>query len=270
MINRRSVALLVAAVGAVVGAALLVGCSSTERSDATTTTSAPSSSLRGELTVSAAASLTDVFPAIGDAFAEQHPAVTVRFNFASSGQLAQQIAEGAPADVAAFADTISMQGLDDAGLLVAPAEAFATNELVVVTPPGNPAGITTLADLADVSTVSLCVETAPCGRFAAQLLSVAGVEVEESSVTRGRDVRSTLAAVTRGDADVAIVYVSDAAAVGSRVEVVEVPEAAGIVATYPVAGLADSDVGDVAAAFVQYLLSDEAQTLLRDAGFGPP
>lgn len=262
MTARRCVALLVAA--------LLVGCSSTERSDATPTTSAPGSSLRGELTVSAAASLTDVFAAIGEAFAEQHPAVTVRFNFGSSGQLAQQIAEGAPADVVAFADTTAMQVLDDAGLLAAPAEVFATNELVVVTPPGNPAQIATLADLADASTVALCVETAPCGRFSDQLLTAAGVEVEESSVTRGRDVRSTLAAVTRGDADAAIVYVSDAAAVGSRVEVVEVPEAVGIVASYPVAGLADSDVGGVATAFVRYVLSDEAQTLLRDAGFGPP
>lgn len=266
MTARRVVALLVAAAGA----ALLVGCSPTERSDATTTTSASPSALRGELTVSAAASLTDVFSAIGDAFTERHPAVTVRFNFGSSGQLAQQIAEGAPADVAAFADTTPMQALDDGGLLAAPAEVFATNELVLVTPPGNPAAISTVADLADASTVALCVETAPCGRFAAQLLSVAGVEVEASSVSRGRDVRSTLAAVTRGDADAAIVYVSDAAAVGSRVEVIQVPEAAGIVATYPVAGLADSDVGDVAAAFVRYVLSDEAQTLLRDAGFGPP
>lgn len=251
-------------------AGLVVGCSSTGRSDETATTSAQSSSLRGELTVSAAASLTDVFSAIGDAFAEQHPAVTVRFNFGSSGQLAQQIAEGAPADAAAFADTTPMQALDNAGLLAAPAEVFATNELVLVTPPGNPAAISTLADLADASTVALCVETAPCGRFADQLLTAAGVEVGESSVTRARDVRSTLAAVTRGDADAAIVYVSDATAVGSRVEVIEVPEAAGIVATYPVAGLADSDVGDVAAAFVQYVLSDGARTLLRDAGFGPP
>jgi molybdate transport system substrate-binding protein len=265
---RRSVALLLLV--AAVGAALLVGCSSTKRSDATTTTSAPSSALRGELTVSAAASLTDVFSAIGDAFAQLHPAVTVRFNFGSSGQLATQVAEGAPADVAAFADTAPMEVLDDAGLLDAPAEVFATNELVVVTPPGNPAGIATLADLVDASTVSLCVETAPCGRFAAQLLSAADVELEESSVTRGRDVRSTLAAVTRGDADAAIVYVSDAVAVGDRVEVVDVPEAAGIVATYPIAGVADSDVRDVAAAFVRYVLSDEAQTLLRDAGFGPP
>jgi molybdate transport system substrate-binding protein len=66
------------------------------------------------------------------------------------------------------------------------------------------------------------------------------------------------------------VYVSEAVAVGDRVDVVDVPEAAGIVATYPIASLADSDVRDVAAAFVRYVLSDEAQTLLRDAGFGPP
>jgi molybdate transport system substrate-binding protein len=194
----------------------------------------------------------------------------VEFNFGSSGQLAAQITEGAPADAVAFADTEPMQILDDAGRLAAPAELFATNELVLVTPPGNPAGITSLADLAGASTVSLCVATAPCGTFAEQLLSQGGVTVEESSVTRGQDVRATLAAVTEGDADAAIVYLSDALAVGSRVEVIDVPEAPAIVVSYPIAVLTDSGAGDAAAAFAEFVVSDDAQALLRDAGFGPP
>jgi molybdate transport system substrate-binding protein len=255
-------------VGAVAAVLLLGGCSSEAAPDEPTT--ATTSTLEGDITVSAAASLTDVFEAVGDAFVDRHPATSVEFNFGSSGQLATQIVDGAPADVAAFADTTPMQVLDDAGLLAAPAEMFATNELVLVTPPANPAGIASLADLAGASTVSLCVATAPCGKFAEQLLSQVGVTVGESSVTRGQDVRATLAAVTEGDADAAIVYLSDAAAVGSRVEVVDVPEAAAIVASYPIAVLADSDAADVAGSFLAFVRSDDGQALLSDAGFGPP
>jgi molybdate transport system substrate-binding protein len=167
--------------------------------------------------------LTDVFEQIGDAFVMANPDAEVTFNFGSSGQLSTQIVEGAPADVAAFADTAPMDALDDADVLAAPPEIFATNELVLVTPPGNPAGLRSLADLPGAGIVSLCVETAPCGKFAAQLLSVARVTLDEAAVSRGQDVRSTLTAVTEGDADAAIVYVTDAAAAGDAVEVVTVP-----------------------------------------------
>jgi molybdate transport system substrate-binding protein len=255
--------------GAVIAVLLVGGCSSEATSDGPTT-AVTTSTLEGDITVSAAASLTDVFEAVGDAFVDRHPATSVEFNFGSSGQLATQIVDGAPADVAAFADTTPMQVLEDAGLLAAPAEVFATNELVLVTPPGNPAGIGSLADLAGASTVSLCVATAPCGRFAEQLLSQGGITIEESSVTRGQDVRATLAAVTEGDADAAIVYLSDAEAVGSRVEVVDIPEAVAIVASYPIAVLADSDAVDVAESFLAFVRSDDGQVLLSEAGFGPP
>ncbi len=107
--------------------------------------------------MSAAASLTEAFTTIKDDFVDANPGATVTINFGSSGTLATQITEGAPADVAAFADQAPMTTLDDAGLLAAPAQVFARNQLVIVTQPGNPKGITSLADLATVGTVSLCV-----------------------------------------------------------------------------------------------------------------
>ena len=88
---------------------------------------------------------------------------------------------------------------------------------MIVTKPGNPEKIKTLADLANVRTVSLCGETVPCGKYAAQILQTAGVTIPETKVTRGQDVKATLAAVSPGDADAAIVYVTDAKAAGSAV-----------------------------------------------------
>ena len=257
---------------AVLPAVLMSGCGGDDASNDASSTDAPpvDPGAVGEVTVSAAASLTDVFEQIGDAFVMANPDAEVTFNFGSSGQLSTQIVEGAPADVAAFADTAPMDALDDADVLAAPPEIFATNELVLVTPPGNPAGLRSLADLPGAGIVSLCVETAPCGKFASQLLSVARVTLDEAAVSRGQDVRSTLTAVTEGDADAAIVYVTDAAAAGDAVEVVTVPEAADVVATYPIAALAAAAAPEVARSFVDFVLGEEGQRLLSEAGFGPP
>ena len=167
------------AVGAVAALALVVGgCSSDDDSSSVTSTTATTApTVTGAVTVSAAASLTEAFTTIKDDFVDANPGTTVTINFGSSGQLATQITEGAPADVAAFADQAPMTTLDDAGLLAAPAQVFARNQLIIVTQPGNPKGITSLADLATVGTVSLCAETAPCGKFADQVLQQAGVTI---------------------------------------------------------------------------------------------
>ncbi len=100
---------------------------------------------------------------------------------------------------------------------------FATNRLTVVTPPGNPGGVEDVSDLEEVGTLSLCVSSAPCGEYAERVLSAAGVELDEGRVSRGQDVRATLGAVSRGDADAAIVYQTDAAAAGDAVETVPLP-----------------------------------------------
>ncbi len=144
-------------------------------------------------------------------------------NFDSSSTLATQILEGAPADVFASADEESTARLTDENLIAGEPQVFARNELVIVTKPGNPEGISGLADLADAGVISLCGEQAPCGRYAAEALSNAGVRIDEASITRGQNVGATLTAVAEGDAVAGIVYVTDARSAGDAVEAVEIP-----------------------------------------------
>lgn len=235
--------------------------------EASTTTEAPAS---GTIIVSAAASLTEPFTTIKEDFVEANPDADITVNFGSSGALSIQIQEGAPADVAAFADTKPMTALDDAGLLAAEPQIFAKNQLIIVTKSGNPEGIETLADLATAGVVSLCVDTAPCGKFAGQILSEAGVTIPASSISRGTDVKSTLTAVTEGDAVAGIVYVTDVTAVADQVETVDIPEADNVIASYPIAVVEATANSALAETFEAYVLSEEGQAVLKEAGFLAP
>lgn len=250
----------------------VAGCSSDDdaaTSDSTTTTAADPKAT-GAITVSAAASLTEAFTTIKEDFVTANPDATVTINFGASGQLATQIQGGAPVDVAAFADEAPMKTLSDGSLLAAAAKIFARNLLIIVTKPGNPKGITTLADLATAGTISLCGSTVPCGKFANQILKDAGVTIPTTSITRGQDVKATLTAVTEGDAEAAIVYVTDAKAAGSTVEPVDIPEAQNVVASYPIAVIKASQNSLAAQAFEDYVLGAQGQAVLQDAGFLAP
>jgi molybdate transport system substrate-binding protein len=253
----------------VLGLAGLVGCGDDGTEEASGSTAAAAAGVEGEITVAAAASLTEAFTAVGEAFGEADPGAEVTFTFDSSSTVATQVEEGAPIDVVATADTATMGRLADGDLVDGEPSAFAGNELVIVTRPGNPEGITGLADLADVGTISLCGEEVPCGAYAAEALGAAGVEVPESSVTRGQDVKATLTAVTEGDAAAGIVYATDAAAAGDAVEVVDVPDEVDVVAEYPIAVVADTDDADLAEAFVAFVLGEQGQAILVEHGFLP-
>src|SRR5262249_11294150 len=159
--------------------------------------------------VSDAASLTEAFDQIGQDFTKANPKTTVTFNPGSSSTLAMQIQQtnGVGIDTFASADEANMDKLVSANLVDGTPVVFARNRWVIVTKPGNPKNVKTLADLANLDTISLCGETVPCGKYAAQVLTEANVTIPESKVTRGTDVKATLAAVTQGDADAAIVYV---------------------------------------------------------------
>jgi molybdate transport system substrate-binding protein len=255
---------------AVTIATLLAASCSPDDDTATSSTSGSTSELSGSIIVSAAASLTDAFTTLQEDFVLEHPDAEVTMNFGSSGSLATQIEEGAPADVAAFADTVPMAALDDAGLLAGTSEFFARNQLVIVTQPGNPSGIEDLSDLAGAGTISLCTDTAPCGRFADQILADAGVSIPTTEVTRGIDARATLTAVTEGDAVAGIVYVTDARSAGDAVATVTIPAESNVTAVYPIGVVAGSNRASVAEAFVAYVTSDEGQAVLRSYGFGPP
>jgi molybdate transport system substrate-binding protein len=249
------------------------GCSSDKKSEtstADTSTETTGASLIGSITVSAAASLTDAFGAIKDEFVKANPDTDITINFGSSGQLETQIEGGAPADVAAFADEATMKKLADKSLLDGSSEIFATNELIIVTKPGNPKGIQTLADLATAGTVALCADTAPCGKYAAQILESANVTIPPSSVTLGQDVKATLAAVTEGDAVAGIVYVTDAMAAGDKVDTVEIPTDQNAVAKYPIAVIKATSNPTVARAFMDFVLGPKGQEALKAAGFSTP
>jgi molybdate transport system substrate-binding protein len=127
-----------------------------------------------------------------------------------------------------------------------------------------------LADLADVDVVSLCGLTVPCGKYAAQVLQSAGVTIPETKVTRGIDVKGTLAAVTTGDADAAIVYVTDAQTAGEAVARVTIPDPQNAIATYPIATLNASGNKATSRAFIDYVMSSKGQATLRSYGFLPP
>lgn len=230
----------------------------------------PGAARPGPITVSAAASLTESFERIGADFERTPQGQPVTFNFDSSGTLATQITEGAPVDVFASADEQHMTTVVDAGDVAGTPTVFARNRLVIVTKPGNPTGIASLADLATAGVVALCSLDAPCGTFAQQALTKARVTIDERSVTRGQNVKATLTAITEGDAVAAVVYVTDAAAAGTKVATVEIPAAQNVVASYPVAVITGSDHAAVARAFVAYLQGPEAQAVLRDHGFLPP
>lgn len=244
---------------AVIGAVALAACgssASTARDDGGAT-----------ITVSAAASLGDAFSEIADRFERTHPGSSIRLNVGSSAQLAAQIEQGAPADVVATADEVTMDRLVRAGDVADDPQLFAENTLVIVTRPGNPQHIGALADLADVDTVALCVAVAPCGRYADQVLDRAGVSVPSDRITRGADARATLAAVTQNDAGAAIVYVTDALVAAHAVSTVSIPAPDNEVARYPIAIVRRTDEVGTARAFVTFVRGPVGQAILVDHGF---
>ena len=223
----------------------------------------------GEVVVFAAASLTDAFTELGDAFAASNPGSTVTFNFAGSSALATQITEGAPADVFASADLATMATLIETGATTGDPVVFATNRAAIVVAAGNPSGVTGVADLADDDLVVVqCAPEVPCGRYAAQVLATAGVAVTPKSLEE--NVRAVVSKVTLGEADAGIVYVTDVAAAGPEVEGVEIPADVNVVAEYPIAVTAGAPNPDGARAFVDFVLGDRGQQILASYGFLAP
>jgi molybdate transport system substrate-binding protein len=237
----------------------------TDRADDIDT--ADGTELAGELIVATPASLTDVFERLGDAFVHEHPDVEVVLNIASSSSLAAQLLAGAPGDVFASADSGQMQRVVDAGLARDP-EVLATNELAIAVEPGNPPGVTGLRDLArDDLVLVLAGEEVPAGRYAAQVLAAADVEVAPASLEL--DVRAVLGKVAAGEADAGLVYRSDVVAGGDRVEGIPIPAADNVVAKYPVAVLAEARDPSLADAFVGFVQGPDGDRALLDAGFTP-
>lgn len=254
--TRRLLALLVLV-------ALVAGCSGSPADGGA------GGDLSGDLLVFAAASLTEPFEALTDALEDAHPDLEVTVSLAGSQQLAGQIVEGAPADVFASAAEAQMGVVVDAGLADGTPETFATNLLEIAVEPGNPLGITGLADLADDDLVLVLVtEDAPAGRYAAEALAAAGIEAAPDSLEL--DVRAALSKVVLGEADAAIVYRTDVVAAGEDVEGIVIPDEENVIATYPIAVLAEAPNPAAARAFVDLVTSERGQDLLVEAGFERP
>ena len=230
----------------------------------------PPNSLTGSITVSAASSLSGAFEKLSREFSRRHPGTSVELNTGASTALVTQIQQGAPADVFASADATNMTVLVDAKRTVGAPKVFARNRLAIVTKPGNPRNIATVADLVNGSVVALCAATVPCGKYAAQIVSGEGLVIPESSVTREPDAQATVGAVANGDADAAIVYVTDARSAGTAVQMVAIPDGQNVIATYPAAALTGSNAPKVGRAFVAFLTSAPAQAVLASFGFLPP
>jgi len=218
-----------------------------------------------ELTVFAAASLTEAFTDIAADFTAAQPEVKVVFSFAGSNDLVTQIGQGAPADVLATADTGTM---DDAGDLVTGPRPFAANKLIIAVAPGNPLGITGLDDLSsrDVKVV-LAAPEVPAGKYADEILSRAGVDVEPVSLEV--TVKGVVTKVALGEADAGIVFATDVTASGGDVDGVTIPDEANVVAVYPLAAVTASASAGDAGDFIAFVLSADGQRILADHGFLP-
>ncbi|GAB3220363.1 molybdate ABC transporter substrate-binding protein [Glycomyces halotolerans] len=222
----------------------------------------------GVIHVFAAASLTETFNRIGDAFEETHPDIDVVFNFAGSSSLAAQIDQGAPADVFASAAPANMDAVVEAGHADDP-RTFTRNELVIAVPEHNPEGIESLADLAENGRkVAVCAQEVPCGAAAQAALEAAGVDL--TPATYETDVKAALAKLGMGEVDAALVYRTDAEAASGAVDAVEFPESASAINDYQVAVLDEAANPAAARAFADYLESEEARAVLAEAGFQSP
>ena len=220
------------------------------------------------LTVLAASSLTDAFGELEKTYESDHSDVDVELSFDSSSTLAEQVVQGAPADVLATADEDTMQTVVDEDLTDGDPVGFAQNQLSLVTPADNPADIQTIADLdnPDVD-FAVCVPDAPCGAATEKLLGIVGVTADP--VTEEDNVRDTLGKVTEGEVDAGLVYVSDAQAAGDDVHVVEVPESDQVLNSDVIAVLSDAQDSEDAQAWVDLITSDEGQQVLQSYGFLP-
>jgi len=227
-----------------------------------------------QITVSAAASLTDAFKELGPKFEAARPGATVRFNFAASGVLLQQIAQGAPVDVFASADQETMnRGAEQKLVDVATRRDFAANSLVLVEPAQEALGLKSLQDLAGARVRRIAigkVATVPVGRYTRQVLDNAGLWAAlEPRFVQADSVRQVLDYVSRGEVEAGFVYRTDAAAAGDKVRVAFTPTGHAPV-TYPVAVVADSRQKALAAEFVQFLFTPPAQAVLARHGFARP
>jgi molybdate transport system substrate-binding protein len=234
------------------------------------------------LTVLAAASLTESFTKLGVIFEAHNPGVTVTLNFAGSQQLAQQLSQGAGADVFASASQKYMDAAVDA-MRIDPGspKVFAKNCLVIIFPKDNPANLSGLQDLAKPGLkLDLADKSVPIGQYALDFLDKAAhdpsfapdfkANVIKNVVSYEDNVKAVLTKVSLGEADAGIVYLTDITPqAAKKVGKLDIPDALNTVAVYPIAPILDSKNADLANAFVALVLSPTGQQVMAEYGFVP-
>ncbi|MEM9491913.1 MAG: molybdate ABC transporter substrate-binding protein, partial [Myxococcota bacterium] len=246
---------------------LVIGCASTanQRGD-----------VEQEIYVFAAASLTDAFQTVADEFEAEHPAIDIKFNFAGSQSLRTQIEQGAAPQLFASANHDHMEALRASGH-IARAQTFAFNQMVIVAPRDNPSGIADIGDLARAERVVLAGSEVPAGAYSERVLARAGEQrgddfaerVLSRVVSREMHVRQALHKVVLGEADAAMVYATDAASVGDKVQIIAIPDELNVSASYPIALVGADGSSQPGQPFLDFILSKEGQQKLQSFGFRP-
>jgi molybdate transport system substrate-binding protein len=237
----------------------------------------------GELTIFAAASLTDAFKEIGAQFGAANGGATVTFNFAGSDQLATQITQGAPADVFASANTAQMNVVIKSGEVISGTQrTFVRNRLVVVYPKDNPGKLAALKDLANPGLkIVFANKSVPVGGYSLTFLDKASKLPEytaefsptvlENVVSYEENVKAVLSKITLGEADAGIVYTTDAATIkDGSIGTLDIPDNLNTIATYPIAAIKGTKNAELAQKFVDYVLGADGQHILIEYGFISP
>lgn len=232
-----------------------------------------------QLTVFAAASLTDAYESIADAFEAENPNVEVLYNFGGSSTLATQLVQGAPADIFASANDAQMQVAIDGGRIASEPVTFARNRLVLIVPSGNPADIGSLRDLANPNIhLILAAPDVPVRTYTDTMLERMANDpdygddfrnaVLANLVSEEPNVRQVSAKVALGEADAGIVYLSDVTPdIADEVIALPIADAFNTIASYPIAITDDTDQPELAQAFIDFVLSDAGQDILASWNF---
>ena len=232
------------------------------------------------LTIFTAASLVEPYTEIGEQFKLLNPDVEFTFNFAGSQQLAHQLAQGAPCDIFASADTLQMEAIVKTGRIISQSpQIFTHNNLVVIFPTENPASIQILQDLSKQGLkLVLAAEAVPVGNYSQQFLTKASQdpaftegfrrEVLDNVVSYESNVKAVLSKVLLGEADSGIVYTSDISDNNiSQLGILPIPEELNVLADYLIAPLMDSQHPELAQDFIAFVLSPTGQKILSNHGF---
>ncbi len=224
-----------------------------------------------EMNVSAAASLSNAFNELKEIFAKKNPGLKVNANYAASNPLLRQIIEGAPVDVFASADQGTMDKAAEAKMIRPESRKnFAANDLVLIVPKGA-AKPKALADLSKMSRIAIGnPASVPAGRYSKAALESAGLwDKLADKYIMGASVRQVLDYVARGEVDAGMVYATDAKQLGDKVDIVLVLGGHEPV-TYPAAVVVSGANPKAGQAFVDFLLTPEAQAVLAKYGFSKP